>query len=110
LFQSLWGLGLEGSLASETLEHDGAEGPEVGLGVILQRHDDLWGHIHGAAAQSGRHHTVLQEPSKAKICNLQHDVGGVWIASLSTVRQQNVLGLQISVDNSLAVHGNHGSG
>ena len=38
----LRGLGLEGRLASEALEDNRAEGPEVGLGIVLQRHDHLW--------------------------------------------------------------------
>ena len=38
----LRGLGLEGCLASETLEDDCAEGPEIGLCIVLERHDHLW--------------------------------------------------------------------
>ena len=43
LLQSLRGLGLEGGLASEALEDDGAQGPQVRAGVILQGHDHLGG-------------------------------------------------------------------
>ena len=34
---------LKGSLAGEALEDDGAEGPEVCLPVVLQRHDHFRG-------------------------------------------------------------------
>jgi hypothetical protein len=36
LLQSLRGLGLEGCLASETLEDNCAEGPEIGLCIVLK--------------------------------------------------------------------------
>jgi hypothetical protein len=32
---------VEGSLARQTLEHDGAHTPQVGLTVVLVRHDHL---------------------------------------------------------------------
>ena len=34
---------LEGGLASEALEHDGANAPEVRFGVVVLGHDDLRG-------------------------------------------------------------------
>lgn len=34
---------LEGSLAAQTLENDGADAPQVSLGIVVLRHDDLWG-------------------------------------------------------------------
>lgn len=32
---------LKGSLPAQTLEHDGSDAPQVGLGVVVLRHDDL---------------------------------------------------------------------
>ena len=41
VLEGLGCLGLEGGLPGQALEHDGAETPEVGLGVVLQGHDHL---------------------------------------------------------------------
>ena len=100
---------MEGSLPSETLEDDGAEGPEVGLGVVLQGHDDLGRHVHRGPAQGGRHHAVLQESRETKICNLQDNFRGRRVPGPPTVRQEDVLRLEVPVDDPLAVHGHHGS-
>ena len=62
-------LGLEGRLACEALKDDCPEGPEVRLGVVLQRHDHLRRHVHRGPAQRRRHHAVLQEPREA--CRVQ---------------------------------------
>lgn len=107
LLEGLGSLGLEGSLARQTLEDYGAKGPEVGLGVILQRHDHLRGHVHRAAAQGGRHHPVLQESSKPKVGDLEADVRRVGVPRLAVVGEQDVLGLEITVDDSFAVHCHH---
>ena len=37
------GVYLEGGLASEALEHDGADAPEVRFGIVVLGHDDLRG-------------------------------------------------------------------
>ena len=51
LFQLLWRLSLEGSLAGETLVHNGAHAPQVRLGIVLERHDHLRGLSHTVKAK-----------------------------------------------------------
>lgn len=41
LFKLLWGLCLERGLSCQTLEYDGANAPQICLGIVLQRHDHL---------------------------------------------------------------------
>jgi len=71
-------------------------------------HDDLGGHVHGGAAERGRHHVALQVPSETEVGDLDADVVRVGAAPPG-VGQQDVLGLQVTVDDALAVQQVHGA-
>ena len=67
MFERLRRGGLKRRSSVEALVHDGAEGPEVGLGVVLQAHDDLGGHVHRGTAERGRHVAVLQKAGESEV-------------------------------------------
>lgn len=109
LLQGLRCLGLERRSAREALEHDGADAPEVGLGVVLEGHDHLGRHVHWRPAERGRHHAVLEESREAEVGDLERDVRrrrlGPW-----PMAEQDVLRLQVSVHDTLGVESPHGAG
>ena len=59
--------GLERRPPVQTLVDDGAQAPQVRLGVVLERHDHLGGHVHGGSAEGGSHVAVLQEAGKPEV-------------------------------------------
>ena len=67
VLELLGGVGLKGRLAREALVHDGAQGPEVRLGVVLLTHDHLGGHVHRGTAQGGRHNAISEEAGEPKV-------------------------------------------
>ena len=65
-------------------------------------------HIHGRAAECGRHDTVLQEPGEPEVGDLEPDVVRRRPGAARVVGQQDVLRLQVPVDDALGVEGPHG--
>ena len=89
-------LAREGRPAREQLEEDCAHGPEVRLRVVRLVAQDLGGHVQGRSTHRGRHVLRLQRSGEAEVGDLQHRVVG-------GVAEEDVLGLQVSVQDVLAV-------
>ena len=68
LLESLAG---EGRLAEHSLVEDDPDTPEVSLGVIEVREEDLRGHVEGGAPQSSLLLILLQVVSEAKVSYLE---------------------------------------
>lgn len=67
-------------------------------------------HVHGRAAQRGRHIAVLQKSRKPKIGDFQRDLRRIRDLAAAIVMQQNVLRLQITMDDAFGEQSAHSTG
>ena len=75
LLKSLTG---EWSSAEHSLVQDDPDTPEIRLGVIKVREEDLRGHVEGGAPQASLLLILLQVMGKSKVSNLEDGRTGTW--------------------------------